>query len=821
MDYNTDRDNLPMPPARRERAAEVEPPRTAHSRIGVHQGVTAPDAAAAVTGAAPSAAPTRPCGITQNMLFEVQTKHAIDSEVWSRVFFKTEVPRHLQHLTIGDDLSRCIECGCTIGQHRPADQAVCAVPAARKQGTATPEELLGRVRELRARRPLSTILGASFLASDPRFRKVEPSLNRDMARFPYVYNGGNDLVAQLRRVHAYRPDVRRPVLLNVGVRGSGKTMLLLRALEAIPRAEPTLDVARMYITFNSTTTDRLQSGGDECFKAALLLRAFHAALSTLGLHVDFKTFLDAADWEKFINPVAYLPRLADALGVQTLAIAVDEIAVGVEGHMPRGTDLAEATKTQLDDLFKWADIPGQSAAAQAGADEVVPRDVATAVVVPILSCYFPRYARAAETGSNRTLVPLQADLAPCVDDIIARVGQPPSESLLVKNLSEFAYRQQYLSCGGHFMLCGVVCNVVQELDTSPSQVQRALDNQVRLLVGQLTPRDEGFATMMAQVVSGMTFNQLQQRHGDAAAPLDPFFQSDTSASNLPLIVAVSHQLWSADDSFKVTSPLIDAFRLWKQSADRAVSQTYVDGIRKAFEEVVVHGLALRWAACLAPTPPTTATPGAPRSVEFCAGRNACGAYLDSAGKLRWINLSSVMVCEPCTHVAAETFPTPGASIAPNTYTLATSPTNPVVEGGGSVSVSSLPDPLKGSDHVYFTVQTKHTVTGSSNQFAAYAAGLPALASDMPGDAPCIHLFCTPQPYKPWDKTVVGLLQKLRPPTPPITPTTATTSTSVGDAARARAPPLDIVACVNVQTCLTPSLAWTLTCAGFATPSDDA
>jgi hypothetical protein len=131
--------------------------------------------------------------------------------------------------------------------------------------------------------------------------------------------------------------------------------------------------------------------------------------------------------------------------------------------------------------------------------------------------------------------------------------------------------------------------------------------------------------------------------------------------------------------------------------------------------------------------------------------------------------------------------------------MATSPTNTAVEGGGRVSVSSLPDPLKKTGHVYFTVQTKHTVNGSSNQFAKYAAVLPGLAKAVPHDAPCIHLFWTPLPYKPLDATFVNLLEHLRRPWRGIV--------------------RDIVACVNVKDCLTPSLAWTLTCAGFTTPSD--
>jgi hypothetical protein len=59
-----------------------------------------------------------------------------------------------------------------------------------------------------------------------------------------------------------------------------------------------------------------------------LLRIFHAAVATLDPKsgANFNTFLYDADWEKFVDPAKYLPLLGDALGVQTLAIAVDEIA---------------------------------------------------------------------------------------------------------------------------------------------------------------------------------------------------------------------------------------------------------------------------------------------------------------------------------------------------------------------------------------------------------------------------------------------------------------------------------------------------------------
>jgi hypothetical protein len=181
-------------------------------------------------------------------------------------------------------------------------------------GIQTPEDLLDRVRALRNGRPLSEILtqsGARFLASDSGRRTVDPSL--------YLHDPAHDLVAQLRDIHACSRDARRPVLMTTGIYGSGKTMLLLRALDAIPPAGPTLDVARVYITFDFYTRDRLEPGGRDCFNTAVLLRVFHAALTTLGPDLDFREFLHNAHWEQFVDAATYLPLLADALGVQTLA----------------------------------------------------------------------------------------------------------------------------------------------------------------------------------------------------------------------------------------------------------------------------------------------------------------------------------------------------------------------------------------------------------------------------------------------------------------------------------------------------------------------
>jgi hypothetical protein len=145
-------------------------------------------------------------------------------------------------------------------------------------------------------------------------------------------------------------------------------------------------------------------------------------------------------------------------------------------------------------------------------------------------------------------------------------------------------------------------------------------------------------------------------------------------------------------------------------------------------------------------------------------------------------------------VAAGTFPPPGG-IARNTYTMYTvvsaSSANPVVTGGGCVTVPSLPLPFAEFNHVYFTVR--------SHQFAD-ADALERQMPVMPTDAPCIHLFWTPRPYAPEPSALDALLRKLR--------------ASRGDGAVTCGSCVDIVAFVNVQDCLTPSLAWTLTCAGF-------
>jgi hypothetical protein len=759
----------------------------AECRTEIQQGAEArPDATAATTAATPSThAPTAPCGHTRTELYDLHVAHS-GSPVWSRFFFKTAPPRHLQHLTVADDLPRCIDCGCTIHEHRLVDAAY----VTGKRGTVTPEVLLDRIWTLRNGRPLNEILaqrGARFLASDPRFGTV--------GTFLYFHDADHDMVAQLRDIHACSTDGRRPVLMTTGIFGTGKTILLLRALDAIPPAGPTLDVARVYITFDFATGNALKPGGRYRFNAALLLRVFHAALTTLGPYVYFREFLDNADWAKFVDAAKYLPLLADALGVQTLAIAVDRITSGVRHQAPSGTDLEAQTVTQLCDLFKWADIKRvQQAAAPRGADD----EAATpAVVIPILSCLYPRCARAAQRSDNdRPLLWLQAGLAPSLDEVANRVD-PPSRPNLSARLLELSYRQQYASCGGHFRLCPAVCWTVAQAETSPERVRDRLKGAVDVLANQLTLKvPSEFATMVAQAVSGMTFTELQKRHGHDAAPLDAFFPSDSSAANLPLAVVLSPSVQSSMRSFRDVSPMTKAFEQWTEAADDALQQASSEGMRKAFEAMVVHGMALRWAAFLALTPPTLTQPtppAPPPSVGFCAGR---GAYLDPAGTLCWIELSNVAVCEPCTYqfvTGRLAFPPPGGTKRATYALTAASVTHPVIEDGGSVAVSSLPRPFESSGHVYFTVR--------SHKFASDAGGLERLVQTLPSDAPCIHLLWTPRPYTPEPSIVDALLRKLR-------------SSRGGGGAAAVGPPLDIVAFVNVQDCLTPSLAWTLTCAGF-------
>jgi hypothetical protein len=704
--------------------------------------------------------------------------------VWATLFF-TRDSDVIPGTATPSGLPRCLECGHTIDEHRPEDQAV---GARRRRGTKTPEDLLDAVRALRNGRPLNEILaqmGARFLASDWELRSIGPAL--------HFRDAGRDLVAELRDIHACPQDARRPVLMTTGIFGTGKTVLLLRALDAIPPTGPTLDVARVYITFDFATRYALAPGGRACFNAALLLRVFHAALTTLGPHLSFYEFLHDADWVKFVDPTTYLPLLADALGVQTLAIAVDRITNGVSHQAPNRADLEAQTVTQLCDLFRWADIKRVQPPSS-------PRSVidgtTAAVVIPILSCMHPRYARAAQrSDDDRELVWLHADLAPSVNELVAPVD-PSSRPALAARFRELFYRQQYSACGGHFWLCAEVHGSVGDLEISPSGLRCALEGPVRVLVNCLTlePYRRDLATMVAQAVGGMSFKELQARHGEAAAaPLDPFFQSDTMASNIPLAVVLSRGAWVG----RTPRPLNKVFALWTKAADGALQQSTAEGMRRGFEAMVVHGLALRWAAFLAPTPSTPlrpTPPAAPPFVGFCAGR---GAYLDPAGNLCWIELSDVAVCEPCTYtyVAADTFPPPGG-ITPSTYTLTSaSAADPVVGDGGCVTVSSLPKPVEGFSHVYFTVRSHQPHQPASN-----ADALERLMPAMPSDAPCVHVLWTARPYTPEPSALDALLRKLR--------------ASRGDGAAASGPCLDIVACVNVQDCMTPSLAWTLTCAGF-------
>jgi hypothetical protein len=458
---NTTEWDLPAPPARRGRSAEVRPPHAADRRTtGVRQSATAPNATVCLTGGAPLPAPTTPCGRTRSELDALHVKHC-GSFLWDMHFF-THDSDIIPGTTTPSGLPRCLACFCTIAQH----------PSAKR----TPEDMLAMVRWLRDGRPLDENLtqrGARFLASNPSFRTVQPSL--------YFHNVGRDLVAELRDIHACPRDARRPVLMTAGICGIGKTVLLLRALDAIPPAGPTLDVARMYITFDSTTAAWLQPAGRDCFNAALLLRAFHAALTTLGPNLTFMTFLDNADWVKFVDPAKYLPLLADALGVQTLAIAVDKITSGLRDHMPSGTDLEAQTVTQLCDLFRWADI---RRAPQADASQGADGEATTAAaVIPILSCMDPRYARAAQrSDDDRTLMWLQTDLAPSLDEVADRVDR---SSRLATRLREVFYRQLYAACSGHFRLCASVHSRAGDSKVSRSALRDAFKREVDVLANHL------------------------------------------------------------------------------------------------------------------------------------------------------------------------------------------------------------------------------------------------------------------------------------------------------------------------------------------------
>jgi hypothetical protein len=668
-------------------------------------------------------------------------------------------------------------------------------------GTAsplTPEDLLDMITSLRNGRSLDEMLrarGASFLASNPDFRTVRPSVDRDQA-FPYVYNGGHNLIAKISPLWTWRMCSHRSPLVAVGVRGSGKTMLLLRALDIFPRAQPKLDLARVYITFDSTTATPLRPGGRNCFRAAVLLRVFHAVLATLDLNVPFETFLSSVDWQKFSSE-GYLPRLAKALGVKTLAIAVDEFASGVRAHMPSGAAAADVhaqTEKELGRMFVyWGALHPN--------EPKVTKET-PAAVVPLVSCAFPRYVRAAVMATSHMACRLWVDLAPCVDDMINQ-AEPSRRPHLAKCFRELFYRQEYAACGGHFQLCATVYAAVDR--QAPRVVVReALQRQIGSLACELPPRGPQFATMMVQAVIGMTFEQLQCRHGDAALPLDPFFQQHDSASDLPLAVALSPDV-CGHSSFSVASPLTKAFHLWKDAAEGALQrQTTDEGMRKAFGAVIVHGLALRWAAFLVPPGLRRAAllrPPALRHIEGPGAFAVKGACLDTDGKLRWIDLSNVDVREPCKHVAADTFP-PHDSIALSTYSLVTAPTNAIVEGIGCVAVRGpsghrYPYLIAVAERMYFTVQLKPLDTASAR---AYVRDFKRLITKMPGDeVPCLHFFFTPQQSVPDLKTVKSFLKRLR----------AARGLGTGS------DPRDVVACVSVEDCLTPSLAWTFACAGFA------
>jgi hypothetical protein len=160
-------------------------------------------------------------------------------------------------------------------------------------------------------------------------------------------------------------------------------------------------------------------------------------------------------------------------------------------------------------------------------------------------------------------------------------------------------------------------------------------------------------------------------------------------------------------------------------------------------------------------------------------------------------------------VAADTFP-PRDNIALSTYSLVPGKSNAVI-GVGCVAVrlpishsAFLPvdrqGPITAADLMYFTAQLMPLDMISAR---AYASDFKQLVQKMPGDhVPCLHLFFTPQQYAPDPSVVEELLEMLR---------------CCSARGYATYPREHFVACVNVQDCLTPSLAWTLACAGFATP----
>jgi hypothetical protein len=247
-----------------------------------------------------------------------------------------------------------------------------------------------------------------------------------------------------------------------------------------------------------------------------------------------------------------------------------------------------------------------------------------------------------------------------------------------------------------------------------------------------------------------------------------------------------------------------AFHVWKDVVDDALQrQTTDEGMRKAFGAVLVHGLALRWAAVLEPPLQRRAAlvrPPVVRWLEDPGLFGVKGACLDTNGKLRWIDLSDVDVREPCAHVAADAFP-PHDSIAPNTYSLVAAPTNAIVEGVGCITArvrsGRYPYLISTPERMYFTVVLKPLNAISAR---AYVRDFKQLIKKMPGDeVPCLHLFFTPQQSAPDLPTVKSLLKRLR------------SARGLGTGAC----PRDIVACVSVEDCLTPSLAWTFASAGFA------
>jgi hypothetical protein len=87
------------------------------------------------------------------------------------------------------------------------------------------------------------------LASALGFRAVAPALVRERANFPYVRNDGHKLLPLRSRVINCLPSASA----GNWCQGSGKTVLLLRALDAVPQVVPESQVACIYVDGVSTS----------------------------------------------------------------------------------------------------------------------------------------------------------------------------------------------------------------------------------------------------------------------------------------------------------------------------------------------------------------------------------------------------------------------------------------------------------------------------------------------------------------------------------------------------------------------------------------